>query len=104
MTPQRLNPFRLGLTLSITVAIGYALCAAAWAVWNEPALNFLNALFHGLDFRQIALPSTDYSPWLFVYPLIVMTVWAFGIGALFAVINNLLDPHRRLRGEPTRPT
>ena len=97
MTAQRLSPFRLGLTLSITVAIGYALCAAAWAVWNESALNFLNALFHGLDFRQLVLPSTGYSPWLFAYPLIVMTAWGFGMGALFAVINNLLDSHRAAR-------
>ena len=48
MGSNQLSPIRLGAALSLTVAIGYTLCAAAWAIWNEPALNFLNALFHGL--------------------------------------------------------
>ena len=92
MTTERLSPLRLGATLSLTVAIGYAACAALWAIWNEPALDFLNALFHGLDFRRIALPQA-YGAWLFVYPLLVMTAWGFLIGALFATISNLLNGH-----------
>ena len=91
MTSDRLSPIRMGATLSLTVAIGYTLCAAAWAIWNEPALNFLNALFHGLDFRKIALADAAYGPWLFVFPLLIMSAWAFLIGALFAIIGNVLN-------------
>ena len=100
MTSERLSPLRLGATLSLTVAIGYAACAALWAIWNEPALDFLNALFHGLDFRRIALPRSPYDAWLFVYPLLVMAAWAFFIGALFATINNLLNRHVSSRRKP----
>jgi len=99
MRSNQLSPIRVGAALSLTVAIGYTLCAAAWAIWNEPALDFLNALFHGLDFRKIVLPEADYGPWPFVYPLLVMSAWAFLIGALFAVISNLLNRPRALRGE-----
>jgi hypothetical protein len=90
MAPERLNPIRVGAALSITVALGYALCAVAWAIWTEPAMNFLNALFHGLDFRRIAGGSNEYGPWLFLYPLLVMSVWGFIVGALFATISNFL--------------
>lgn len=88
--PQRLRPLAVGITLAVTVAIGYTACAAAWAIWNEAALDFLNALFHGLDFRKIVLPRSDYGLWLFLYPLVVLSVWAFFIGALYSVINNFL--------------
>lgn len=88
--PQRLRPLVVGIALAATVAIGYTACAAAWAIWNEAALDLLNALFHGLDFRKILLPHREYGPWLFVYPLVVLTIWAFLVGALYSVINNFL--------------
>ena len=33
--PQRLSPVIVGSALAATVAIGYTLCAATWAIWNE---------------------------------------------------------------------
>ena len=88
--PQRLRPLLVGTSLAVTVAIGYTLCTAAWAIWNEAALDFLNALFHGLDFRKILLPHREYGLWLFAYPLVVVSIWAFLVGALYSVINNVL--------------
>ena len=88
--PQRLRPVIVGTALAATVAIAYTLCAAAWAISNEAALDFLNALFHGLDFRKLLLPHREYGLWLFLYPLLVLPVWAFFVGALYAVIHNLL--------------
>jgi hypothetical protein len=88
-TTRRLSPLVLGGALALTMAILYTLCAAAWAIWHEEALYFLNALFHGLDFRNIRMPETAYSPTLFLIPLAVLTVWGFIAGALFAAIHNL---------------
>lgn len=87
---EKLRPVITGASLAITVAISYALCAAAWAMWHDAALDFLNALFHGLDFRKIVLPARDYGIGIFLYPLTILAVWAFFVGALFAVIHNLL--------------
>jgi hypothetical protein len=88
--PQRLRPVLVGTALAATVAIAYTLCAAAWAIWNEAALDFLNALFHGLDFRKIVLAHREYGIRLYLYPLLVLSAWAFFVGALCAAIHNLL--------------
>jgi hypothetical protein len=87
---QRLSPVLVGASLAVTVAIGYTVCAAAWAIWNEAALDFLNALFHGLDFRKIIQDQLEYGIRLFLSPLSVLTVWAFLMGALYSVIHNVL--------------
>ncbi|MGZ9080099.1 MAG: DUF5676 family membrane protein [Burkholderiales bacterium] len=65
--------------------------ADGWQVirmWHEAALDFLNALFHGLDFRKVLLPARDYGIGVFLYPLTILAVWAFFVGALFAVVRN----------------
>jgi hypothetical protein len=90
---QRIEPLIVSSALAATVAIGYTLCAVAWIIWNEAALQFVNMLFHGLDFRKILVPQGEYGLRLFLYPLVVLTVWAFFIGTLYAVMSNFL--HRR---------
>lgn len=94
-TTARLRPFVLGSTLALTIAIMYTLCAAVWVIWHEEALDFLNALFHGLDFRKIPLPESAYSPSLFVVPFAVLTAWGFIAGMLFAAAYNLLQPREK---------
>lgn len=83
--------FRTGVTLSLTAAIGYALCAAAWAIWHEQALDFLNGLFHGLDFRKILLPERDWRLGMFVYPLAIVSLAGFAVGMIFETVKDLLD-------------
>ena len=83
----------VGSTLAVTVAIGYTLCTVAWLIWNEAALQFVNMLFHGLDFRRMLVPHAEYGVRLFLYPFVVLTVWAFFIGVLYAAVSNFL--HRR---------
>jgi hypothetical protein len=46
----------------------------------------MNALFHGLDFRKLQLGQMLFSFGGFVYALVVLTAWAFGLGALFGWI------------------
>ncbi|WP_434034909.1 DUF5676 family membrane protein [Cupriavidus sp. a3] len=48
-----MKPYKTGLTLSATIAIFYALCSLVWLAFPEPFMNFMSALFHGLDFRRL---------------------------------------------------
>ena len=85
----KLNPWIFGVVLSLTIGIGYALCTIVWVSFTGPAIDFLNALFHGLDFRRLQMASA-FSVSNFGYALIVMMVWAYLIGAIFAALCNLL--------------
>lgn len=89
-TTQNLRPLALGLTLALTIAIMYTACAVLWLIWREPALDFLNALFHGLDFRKLLAPGRGFGVGTFVYPLVVLSAWGFLTGALFGAIGNWL--------------
>ncbi len=85
-----MKPLSTGITLSFTVAIFYSLCTLIWVIWPDPFMGFMNALFHGLDFRK--LQTTEPYAWSsFFYSLIVMAVWGFAIGAYFAWLHNLIS-------------
>ena len=92
-TTSRVRPLALGLAFALTIAVMYTVCAMAWVIWPEPALDLLNALFHGLDFRRLQLPSSHFSFGAFVYPLIVMSMWGFAIGTLLGAICNKVRVH-----------
>lgn len=89
-----INAIRSGTALAATVAIGYALCTLAFWIWPEAAANFMNALFHGLDFRKLQSGATLFSFGSFLYALIVTAAWAFGLGALFGWIFGRLGDAR----------
>ncbi len=81
------SPWRLGVTMALTVAIGYSVCTLAYALMPERGIDFLNALFHGLDFRKLGVPA-PLTLMMFVYPLIVLVVWGFVVGTLFGWLHN----------------
>jgi len=80
------NAIRTGMALAATVAVGYTLCTLVFWIWPEAAANFMNALFHGLDFRKLQGGPALFSFGSFLYALVVMTAWSFGLGALFGWI------------------
>jgi len=84
-----MKPLKTGVTLSATVVFFYALCTFIWLAFPEPFINFMNVLFHGLDFRrlQTSQPLTWRSV---IYPAIVFAVWFFAAGAFFAWLQNML--------------
>ena len=87
--------FSIGGALAITVGIGYALCTIVFWLLPEAAANFMNALFHGLDFRPLASPGT-FTFGSFVYGLLVLVVWAFMLGAIYGLVSErFLQPARR---------
>jgi hypothetical protein len=62
-------------------------------------MGFMNALFHGIDFRP--LQRVELHPWrAYLYVLCFMALWAFAIGAFFAAVHNTfarVHLHRRFR-------
>ena len=43
----------------------------------------MNTLFHGLDFRKLQSGAALFNFGSFVYALVGIALWAFGLGALF---------------------
>lgn len=90
---SKINPWIYGAVLSITVVINYALCTIFWLAFTEPSIEFLNALFHGMDFRKI-YALTGFSPGDFLYVLVIFAVWAYVLGVIYAAVRNLLIASR----------
>ncbi len=81
------NALHTGAALAVTVAIGYTACALAFWFWPEAAANFMNALFHGLDFRKLQSGAALFSFGSFLYALVVAVAWAFCLGAIFGWVS-----------------
>lgn len=81
------HPVKFGAALAATVAIGYAACSAVFWLWPEAAATFMNALFHGLDFRKLQSGPTLFSFASFVYALAGITIWAFALGVVFGWLS-----------------
>lgn len=86
---EKMNPWRTGAALAVTVAIGYAACTAIFVAFPDASATFLNALFHGLDFRKLQPPAGGFSLAGFGGAAAILAVWGFLIGAVFAAIRNL---------------
>lgn len=82
-----MKPLHTGLSLSITVAIFYSLCTVIEVTWPVQFMGFMNALFHGLDFSDLST-SEPFSWASYFYALVVLAVWAFAIGVMFAWLYN----------------
>ena len=81
--------------MAVVAGINYLVCTVIWMTWKEPSLDFLNALFHGLDFRKLEAPAS-FSMSSFIYAWVGMMIWAFVIGVIFALASNRLRPHAEM--------
>ena len=77
------HPVRFGAALAITVSLGYAACTLVFALFPDAAASFMNALFHGLDFRRLQAAGPLFSFGGFAYALIALVAWVFALGTLF---------------------
>lgn len=85
-----MKPVKTGVTLSATVVLFYTLCALVWLALPESFMDFVNTLFHGLDFRRLQSGHT-LSWWsIILYPAFVFALWFFAAGAFFAWLHNML--------------
>jgi hypothetical protein len=87
----RLNPWKFGAVLSGTVSINYILCTVLFLSFPQISMDFLNALFHGADFRKL-YTGTPFPTGSFVYALFVLAAWAYVLGAVYALTRNWLHP------------
>lgn len=87
----KLNPWMFGAVVSITVVIGYVLCTLFWLAFTDYSLDFLNTLFHGMDFRRIYV-ETDVDLGAYLGVLIGFIVWGYAMGVIYAAVRNLLMP------------
>lgn len=78
-----MTPFRTGLTLAITVGLFYVLCTLVWALAPGPFLDFMNNLFHGMDFSSLVQARPFAWPG-FLAALVILSTWALLAGAFFA--------------------
>lgn len=85
-----MKPARTGIALSLTLIVFYSLCTLIWVALPDQFMNFMNALFHGLDFRKLLVPG-PYAWSSFFYSLVVFAIWGLAIGTFFAWIHNALS-------------
>jgi hypothetical protein len=83
----------MGATLALTLAVTYTVCSLLYALMPERGIDFVNALSHGLDFRKLGEPM-PFTFLMFIYPLFVLVVWGFLVGALYAWLHNALHGGR----------
>lgn len=86
------HPLRFGAVLALTAGIGYAACSLVFALFPEAAASFMNALFHGLDFRMLQSARPSFTFGGFAYALVVLVAWVFALGALFDWISERVLP------------
>lgn len=84
------KPFIVGSVFSLTVGIGYSICAIAFALWPNLAVGFTTNLFHGLNFSTMRSETGSFSVGSFFVALVVMMVWAFVMGAIYSSIYNFI--------------
>ena len=98
------NSLKMGAALAATATIGYALCTVVFWTWPDAAATFMNALFHGLDFRKLQADGSLFNFGAFLYAEVVMSVWAFGLGTLFSELARLFHAFDIPRLDDLAPT
>ena len=88
----RSNPMRLGGAFAATVAVGYGLCTLLFWLFPDAAASFMNALFHGLDFRPLATAG-GFTLGSFAFGAAVLVGWAFMLGTLFGWLAERFRVH-----------
>lgn len=96
-----LNPWKFGAVLSLTVSANYMLCAFFFIALPRPSIDFFNALFHGMDFHRIYVGMV-FSPASLAYALLVLAVWSYVLGAIYAVVRNWLRPDTNRGGASSK--
>ena len=87
---EKLNPWRVGGAMALTVAVISLVCTVAVFLFPDGMVNFVNAWVHGLD---LTILKSD-KPWTLgglAYGLFGVSLTGFLSGALFACSYNLVS-------------
>jgi len=91
---KRPSPAATGAAFSLTAGAGYAACTLAFWIWPDAAAYFMNALFHGLDFRKLQNGPALFNFAAFLYALAALMAWTFGLGALYRWVQGWIAGKR----------
>lgn len=86
---NKLNPWRVGSAMALTVAIVNVICAAAVYLFPDGTISFINSWTHGLDLTVLS----SNKPWTvdsMANGLFNVTLMGYLIGTLFAFCFNLV--------------
>jgi len=92
-----LDPITTGAALGLTFAGANLLCAIAFGLWPDTALDFVNAWFHTVDLAVLKQAPKSVSAGGYAYGVAGLAVVGFVLGAGFASFYNWI---LRLRSEP----
>ena len=88
-----MKPTNTGIALCVTVMVFYSLCTLAEVLWPAQFMEFMTALFHGLDFRRLSA-SVPFSWASFCGAVLIMGAWALAAGTFFGWFHNMLSVNR----------
>lgn len=93
------SPTRTGIALSLTMLVSYTVCTALYAVFPRQGIDFLNALFHGLDFGKLASPL-PFTLSMYLVSVGALAVWGFAVGTIFGWLRNLTEGSEQSTSTP----
>ena len=96
---NRLNPVFVGLSLSITVAVIFILCALAVVIAPSASLAGLNLVSHGLNLAPLTLSAVPITMTSGLVGLLLVMAISFITGFVFALVSNVLT-----KGNPSKVT
>lgn len=80
-----------GSALSLTVGVGYTICALAVALFPGPSYSLLSSFFHGGNVSSLEPQAGAFTFGSYFISLVVLVVSGFAVGAFYSWIHNLLD-------------
>ena len=87
---NRITPTALGLTLAITAALLNLVCAGLVAVAPDATMTIFQSWWHGIDVSMLANESPSMTLKSVIVGLITISAFAFIVGFVFGVANNMV--------------
>jgi hypothetical protein len=81
----------IGSTVSLTVGVGYTICAIAVALFPAAFYSFLQNLFHGANVSSLQAQESAFTFGSYFTSLVVLMVWGFALGAFYSAVYNSLS-------------
>jgi hypothetical protein len=85
------KPSIVGSTISLTVGVGYTLCAIAVALFPGLSYNLLSSLSHGANVSSLEPQVGAFTFGSYVISLVALMVWGFAVGAFYSSVYNYLS-------------
>jgi hypothetical protein len=89
MSPAK--PSIVGSAFSLTVGVGYTLCAIIVALFPDPSYSFLSSLFHGGNVSALQPAAGAFTFVSYFISLVALMVTAFALGVLYSYALSFLS-------------